>query len=79
MSPLNHTDDSYQTAFALERDYSNAVREAVKLHCKGSYIPEEIARFCRGCAVNLNRDLARSRGDELPTLGYLEDYTLTKP
>lgn len=78
MSPLNQVSD-YSAAFSAERDYSNAVREAVKLHCQDKYIPEEIARFCRALAVNLNRNLARSKFEQLPTLGHLEDYSCDTP
>lgn len=68
-------DTSYLNAFTAERDYSNAVRDAVKLHCRDEYIPEDIARFCRTLATNLNRNLAAKKGEPLPDLHHLEDYT----
>lgn len=77
MSPLHHSNDSfYRTAFAAEKDYSNAVHAAVKLHCQGKTVPDDIARFCRCLAVNLDRDLARGRGETPPPMpGRLDDYT----
>lgn len=45
--------------FSIERDACNALSDAIKLHCQGSPIPEEVARFCRTEAVMLDADLAR--------------------
>lgn len=57
------------------KSYSTAVNAAIKLHCKGEFVTDDIACFCREEAANLDRDLARSRGQELPKLGTLKDYT----
>ena len=72
-----HTDSWAVAAFSSERDYSNAVCDAVQLHCQGKRVPEDIARFCRTIAVNLDRDLARSKGETLPPIPKeIDDYTI---
>jgi hypothetical protein len=58
-----------------ERQGRHALEIAIKMHCRGQMIPDEIARYARTECVNLNRDLLFSKGiDPGPIKGRLEDY-----
>lgn len=63
-------------AHSMAEDSIKALDAAIKHHCRGEFVPEEVACLCREQAVNLDRELMRSRGEDPgPMTGdYLEDY-----
>lgn len=69
--------DEARMAHSIAENSIKALCAAIKHHCRGEMVPEEVACFCREEAVNLDRDLSRSRGQTpgpMPAADILEDY-----
>lgn len=78
--------DDYRDALLAESQMHNAAERAttialvyaIQFHCRGELVPEDVACRCREQAVNLDRELKRSRGEDpgpMPCAAILRDYT----
>jgi hypothetical protein len=55
-----------------------ALEGAIAAHVRGEKVPEKYAGFCRAAALNLDRDLARTKGEDPDSIrlpSHIEDWS----